>query len=162
MLIYVLPSLIYKSIMLLANQIHTLYLKSKIRWARTILANSNSKGWYWTIGNVAIIRDSIGSMIVLLERMWLCMDNDNFRPNILHPNSKLNINHILNFLDQGESAAQISQITGRGLATIFRLCSKHHSSLILFCQITSQKIEHATEASNVLQDMNGESSKDSL
>src|SRR6266481_644453 len=88
--------------------------------------------------------------------------------------SPAQINHILSLLDKGKSAAQISQLTGRGLATISRLHSKHHSSLsksaggcpsklsssnihYTIQKITSQKIEHATEAAEILQDMNGES-----
>jgi len=81
---------------------------------------------------------------------------------------------ILSLLDQGKSAHQVASITGQGIATISRLCSKHRSSLSKVAggrppklsssdlhysirQITSQKTEHATELSKTLQEMNGES-----
>jgi len=81
---------------------------------------------------------------------------------------------ILSLLDQGKSAHQVAAITGRGIATISRLCSKHRSTLSKAAgghpsklslsdlhysirQITSQKAEHTTELAKTLQDMNGES-----
>lgn len=84
------------------------------------------------------------------------------------------LNRIITLLDSGKSAHQVAAITGRAVSTISRIRSKHRSSLskaaggrppklsssdihYTLRQITSQKVEHATEVAKMLQDMNGES-----
>jgi transposase len=84
------------------------------------------------------------------------------------------LNRVLTLLDKGKSAHEVATTTGRSVSTISRIRSKHRSSLskaaggrpcklspsdiqYTIRQITSQKIDHATQAAKVLQDMNGES-----
>ena len=84
------------------------------------------------------------------------------------------LNRVLTLLDMGKSAHEVATTTGRSVSTISRIRSKHRSSLskaaggrprklspsdihYTIQQITSQKIDHVTQASKVLQDMNGES-----
>jgi transposase len=84
------------------------------------------------------------------------------------------VSHILTLLNKGKSASQISAITGRGLSTISRIRFTHCPTLAKapggrpcklspsdihysIQQITSQKAEHATEVTKILQNMTGES-----
>lgn len=84
------------------------------------------------------------------------------------------LNCVLTLLDKGKSAHEVAVITGRSVSTISRIRSKHCSFLskaaeggphklspsdihYTIRQITSQKIDHVTQASKILQDMNGES-----
>ena len=80
--------------------------------------------------------------------------------------------HIITLLDKGKSAHEIASITGHGVSTISRIHFKHWSFLFksiegqpcklsssdiyyTIRQITSQKIDHAVQATKLLQDMNG-------